>query len=93
MLSSVRNKNVPLYRGKGNGFRCVLEPAPPAATAAAMPAQSRSLAAATKDAPFMNTLGMRFVPVAATKVFFSIWETRVQDYAAYAEVNRRMTHG
>jgi formylglycine-generating enzyme required for sulfatase activity len=33
---------------------------------------------------FENTLGMRFVPVAGTQVQFSIWETRVQDYAAYA---------
>jgi formylglycine-generating enzyme required for sulfatase activity len=35
---------------------------------------------------FENTLGMRFVPVqvGAETVHFSIWETRVQDYQAYA---------
>jgi hypothetical protein len=33
---------------------------------------------------FENSLGMRFVRVAGTAVFFSVWETRVQDYQAYA---------
>ena len=31
-----------------------------------------------------NSLGMRFVFVPGTTVLFSIWQTRVQDYAAYA---------
>ncbi|MCP5540203.1 MAG: SUMF1/EgtB/PvdO family nonheme iron enzyme [Akkermansiaceae bacterium] len=51
-------------------------------------------AAATKASPFENSLGMRFVPVpigngpsAGKTVLFSIWETRVQDYAAYAAAN------
>jgi eukaryotic-like serine/threonine-protein kinase len=33
---------------------------------------------------FENSLGMRFVVVPKTSVWFSIWETRVQDYEAYA---------
>tara|TARA_Y100000588_G_C14128324_1_gene870396 strand:- start:257 stop:967 length:711 start_codon:yes stop_codon:yes gene_type:complete len=34
-----------------------------------------------------NSLGMEFIPVPGTSVKFSIWETRVKDYAAYATAN------
>jgi hypothetical protein len=38
---------------------------------------------------FENSLGMRFVPVAGTKVRFSIWKTRVQDYEAFRAATGR----
>ncbi|MEP6668298.1 MAG: bifunctional serine/threonine-protein kinase/formylglycine-generating enzyme family protein [Chthoniobacter sp.] len=39
---------------------------------------------AWKGGEYVNSLGMRFVPVPASKVLFSIHQTRRADYAAYA---------
>jgi hypothetical protein len=41
------------------------------------------------DQPWVNGLGMTFVPIKEAGVWFSIWETRVQDYAAFAVATDR----
>jgi formylglycine-generating enzyme required for sulfatase activity len=41
---------------------------------------------ATKDHPWENSLGMKFVPVAGAQVLlFSIWDTRVQDFEKFVK--------
>jgi formylglycine-generating enzyme required for sulfatase activity len=38
---------------------------------------------ASRDHPWQNSLGMKFVPVAGTSVLFAIWDTRVQDFQLF----------
>ena len=42
---------------------------------------------ANLNSRWTNGLGQIFVPVPGTKVLFCIWDTRVQDYRAYANAN------
>jgi serine/threonine protein kinase/formylglycine-generating enzyme required for sulfatase activity len=47
-------------------------------------ARTTNPAEATKDSPFVNSLGMKFVPVPGSNVLFCIHETRQKDFEAYA---------
>ena len=63
-----------------------------AAAAPALRAQSGAVGA-TKDSPFLNTLGMEFVPVPGTKVLFCRTDVRVKDFEAYVKATGYQQEG
>ena len=82
VMSLLSRPKLPANRPEVTGFE----------QAAARAARANSpVAVASKDAPFVNSLGMKFVPVpigggptAGQRVLFGVWDVRVQDYTAYA---------
>jgi serine/threonine protein kinase/formylglycine-generating enzyme required for sulfatase activity len=40
---------------------------------------------ATKNQPFVNSLGMEFVPAGTPGVLFCVWETRLKDFRAFVD--------
>ena len=44
----------------------------------------RSFGSFDRESRWSNSLGMTFAKVPGTEVMFSIWDTRIKDYAAYA---------
>lgn len=52
-------------------------------SAGASSSPSATPSAATKESPFINSLGIPFVPIPRFETRFAIWPVRVQDYEAY----------
>jgi formylglycine-generating enzyme required for sulfatase activity len=54
-----------------------------------LPVCDAAISGATKEHPFVNSIGMRFVLVPETELLFSVWETRVKDYQTFCSATGR----
>jgi len=50
-------------------------------------------ASISKEHPYVNSLGMKFVPVPGIKVLFSIWDTRVRDFQTCVQATGYLLSG
>jgi formylglycine-generating enzyme required for sulfatase activity/predicted Ser/Thr protein kinase len=66
------------------GYRVVAEPTSSRAERKGIEESKNLLAAAGNESPFVNTLGMKFMPIPETDVLFCIHETRRADYEIYS---------
>jgi formylglycine-generating enzyme required for sulfatase activity len=62
--------------GEGEPSAIPVSPAPPPA-------------AASVAQPFVNSLGMRFIPLSGSRALLSVWETRNQDFTAFLHATGR----
>lgn len=62
----------------------VPEPAPEPAQEAASSQNMGGFPPAIPGTPFQNSLGMSFIELPGTKVWFCVWDVRVEDYTKYA---------
>jgi len=69
--------------GGGLAISVTEESAPQGVSSGAPSKTAATPAEATKDSPWVNTLGMPFVPIPRFETRFCIWPVRVQDYEAY----------
>lgn len=97
---SKRRAFAPQYHNQRVGFRCVIELTGTSSkiesTNIAPPPPSSTMQA-TKQRPFVNSLGMQFAPVLITggptdgrHLYFGIWETRTKDYQMFVNETKRV---